>query len=464
MAPAIKSRYGCSGCCTKAWLYASFACAILDHHVVNLGVDAELRLVSLGGLLDKAVVELVLHQINSAAAEAAAHNARTRHAALLGHVVQKIELGATHLVQLAQTMVGAVHQPTDSLIVVLLHRRAGVQQALDLLDDELGAHVIHRVNLALHLRKHRHIGIAQKFHLRVAFGDGGDDPFARQAAFVILATRQVVRHAGVDQHQTVTLGVERHIFELERTAVEAHQMPLLAAARGELVHDAAHHTHVIVLGRLSDQRDLETLQSQVEQIVEREAEAALQSGRRRHSGAEGHIAREDGVETTHLFATFGHLPAHAEYVARPLLRGLVDLLEAELRRLAQIQSEGAHPVGAVEADLAVHRLVDGSRQNETAVIVGVFADQVDATGRGVDRTRRAVKRFEFFSDFRGIHTFMFLTVNSEMRRRSAGNRLFVACRIDTQLQLRKPVGTLANQNFQRARFDPPGAVVRGQRG
>ncbi len=179
-------------------------------------------------------------------------------------------------------------------------------------------------------------------------------------------------------------------------------MAFLAEHAGELVHDAAVHAAVVVLGALAYLGELEFVDGvAVEEVVECEGEARLQGCRRAEACAVGHIAGEGGVEAVHLAAALLNLAAHAEDVAGPGGLGSVLLAEAELAvSVVEIDADEAHFVGAVGLDFGHYHLVDGAGKYEAAVVVGVFANEVDAACRGV--------KFAFGGETllkRGVHFF-----------------------------------------------------------
>ena len=79
-------------------------------------------------------------------------------------------------------------------------------------------------------------------------------------------------------------------------------MTCLAEKRGELVHDAALHAAVVVLRGLTDAGQLELVDAELQQIVEREGKSALQGCRRRHSRANRHVAVKHSVEAFEFVA------------------------------------------------------------------------------------------------------------------------------------------------------------------
>ncbi len=187
-------------------------------------------------------------------------------------------------------------------------------------------------------------------------------------------------HPRVDKHKLVAVELEGEILELTRAAVEAHQIVLLAVAACELVHDAAVHAAIVVLRALTDTGQLHAVELiVVEQIVERKCKAALQSSRRRQAGTQRHIAGEHGVEALHLAAALDDLAAHAEHVARPLLLGSVLLVQTEFSRRVKVDRIQLHAVCAVGAYLGHDSLVNGAREYESTVVIGVLADEIETS-------------------------------------------------------------------------------------
>ena len=180
------------------------------------------------------------------------------------------------------------------------------------------------------------------------------------------------------------MGLKGEVLELHCGAVEAHQVAGLAEKRGELVHDAALHAAVVVLGGLPDAGQLELVDAEVQQVVECKGESALQGCRRRHSRANRHIAVKHGVEAFELVTPLNDLAAHAENIVGPMLVRMVFLIHAKLAVLFLVDGVGANFVRPVELDDSMDALVDGAGENIAAVVVGVFANQVDAPRRSVD--------------------------------------------------------------------------------
>ena len=229
--------------------------------------------------------------------------------------------------------------------------------------------------------------------------DSGRGPLAGLPAEIVRRRRQFVLHAGVHQHQLIALRIEGEILVFQRLAVQANQTARLAEAGSELVHNAAVHAAVIVLGALSDLRQFKLVDVVAERIVQGKGEAALEGGGRRKTRAEGNVTRKNGIESLHGTAALDRLAAHAEDVAGPRLCGLVLLVQAKDGFLVVIEGESAHLVRSIEFERRHNTFVDGAGEHIAAVIVGMFADKVDTARRCIQRCARPVEGFEFFQNF-----------------------------------------------------------------
>ena len=95
-------------------------------------------------------------------------------------------------------------------------------------------------------------------------------------------------------------------------------MVFLAEYAGKLVHDAAVHSAVVVLGALTYAGEFEFIDAvAVEKVVESEGEATFECCRRAETCAEGHVAGKDSVEAFDLAAAFEDFAAYTEYIACP---------------------------------------------------------------------------------------------------------------------------------------------------
>ena len=110
---------------------------------------------------DKRVVEVVLHQVDGAAAEAATHDARAGDATLLGYVIEVVKLLTAHLVKFRHTFVGLVHAVAYSVIVTLLESIAHIEHTLLLTDNVYRTVVVLLAYPVLDFLKVGHLCVAQ---------------------------------------------------------------------------------------------------------------------------------------------------------------------------------------------------------------------------------------------------------------------------------------------------------------
>ena len=200
------------------------------------------------------------------------------------------------------------------------------------------------------------------------------------------------------------LGIEREILEFHRTAIQTHEIAGLSEYRSELVHDAAFHAAVVVLGALTDSRKLELVDSEAEKLVKSECECAFKGSRRGHSCSKRNITGENCVEAAYIAASFLDLTAHTENVACPALCRHVFFCKSEFAVLIKIESECTYCICAVCLDLSHHPFIDCSGEDESSVVVGMLADEVDTSCRGKEFTFCLEKGLEFFS-YSGFHIF-----------------------------------------------------------
>ena len=204
-------------------------------------------------------------------------------------------------------------------------------------------------------------------------------------------------HAGVDKNELVAFRIEREVLVLQGFAVEEDEAAGLTEARSELVHNAALHAAVVVLGALADLGEFELVDGPaVEQVIDGESEGALKGGRRREACAERHVAGKNGIEAFNLAATLDGFAAHAEDVASPESFRLVRLFKSEFGIFVEVQGVSPDLIGSVRLDFSHYALVDGSREDVASVVVGVLADEVDTSGGSIDRCALPEERDKFF--------------------------------------------------------------------
>jgi len=197
----------------------------------------------------------------------------------------------------------------------------------------------------------------------------------------------------------VRLGVEREVGKLHRPAIQPHQTSRLAENRGELIHDAAIHTAIVMFGRLADPRQFEFVDATVVKLVQCKSISRFQRRRRRHTGTKGHIAGKDSIETTDFTAPFLDFATNTENIAGPAFLRLVLLVQTERALLTEVERISIHLVRSVEPDGSNDTFVDSTRKDESAVVIRMLANQIDASGRSIQGAGVAEAPGEVAVDF-----------------------------------------------------------------
>ena len=203
--------------------------AVADDDVVDLGLVAILGVELLLGSLDELLVEVVAHEVDGAATEAATHDTRTGDTTLLGNVVEEVELNTADLVVFRQSLVGLVHHLTDLLVVAFVQGVADSKHAVLLTEHELSTAVVLGSYLFLHFLKLLPCAVTQSLELALwVLGlDVLHHILAGVAAIVVGRACQLVLHNAVEQHEAIAIGLEGEVLELAAAAVEAHEAACL---------------------------------------------------------------------------------------------------------------------------------------------------------------------------------------------------------------------------------------------
>ena len=94
---------------------ADFSRTVFDYHIIDLRFLAVALRIFLLHVGDEMIVEVLLHEVDGASAEASAHDSRTGNAILACDVVEIVEFFARNFVFLAQSVVGSyIFLPTVS--------------------------------------------------------------------------------------------------------------------------------------------------------------------------------------------------------------------------------------------------------------------------------------------------------------------------------------------------------------
>ena len=376
-------------------LFGYFASTVADDNVVDFGLVAISLVEAFFSFGDEVVVFVIGDEVDGAAAETAAHDTRTGDATFFSDVVEEVEFFAAHFVVFREPLVGFVHETTDSFVVAAVEGVAYVEDAFFFFDYEFSAEVVFGGDVGFSGVECFFSSVAESFDVE-AFSYA----FARLATFVVGRVDEFVFNDRVDEDEFVALGVEGEVFKFHRAAVEAHEVAFFAEDGSELVHNAAVYAAVVVFGRLANAGELEFVDGvAIEEVVESESEAAFEGCRRAKTCAEGDIAGENGVEAFYDAATFDSFAADTEYVSSPLLFRSIFFVESKLGVVVDIDREYAHFFSVVGANSRHDNFIDSTGENVTAVVVGVFADKVDTTGRSVKDAFATEMIFELALDF-----------------------------------------------------------------
>ncbi len=170
---------------------------------------------------------------------------------------------------------GLIHTTSNSGKITASECVTHVKHTLLLSDDKLGTHVVLGRNVAFNRVKSLHIGVAECLDAETL-----GHTLTRLTTLVVGRIDKLVLNHRVDKHQLVAVDAEGEVFKLERAAVETYQTVLLAEYRCKLVHNAAVHTAIVVLGRLADFGQFKLLDSvAVKKVIHRKSKARLKGGR-----------------------------------------------------------------------------------------------------------------------------------------------------------------------------------------
>ena len=176
---------------------ADFAGAVADDDIDDFGLVSVLGGEFLLCIGDEGVVELVLDEVDGAAAEAAAHDAGTCHAVCLGYVVEVVEFLTAYLIVLGESLMGEVHLLAYFFIVALDECIAYGEDTVFLSEYEGGTLYVFCAYICLYLLKVFPCAVAKCLYdaLWMAFLHRFCNIFTRVAAVVVRRACEFVLHA-----------------------------------------------------------------------------------------------------------------------------------------------------------------------------------------------------------------------------------------------------------------------------
>ena len=250
--------------------------------------------------------------------------------------------------------------------------------------------------------------------MRMFLLDSSYSSFATLAAFVVCRRSQFVFYHRINQNQAVTFRLEWEILIFQRTAIQANQTTGFSEYGSKLIHNTAVHTTIIVFGSLAYFCQFEFIYFIItEQFVQCESISTFQCGGWRHTGSQWHIACKSCIESFYIDTTFDHLAAYTENVSGPAGTGSVFFVQSEFCIVFQVDWVSAYFICSVRFDFCNHSFIDSPWKYESTVIVGMFADKVDAARWGINKSCSSVKVFDETTSYVFyIHdTFKLLRVN-----------------------------------------------------
>ena len=182
-------------------------------------------------------------------------------------------------------------------------------------------------------------------------------------------------------------------------------MAFASEGGNKLVHDTAGHSGKIVLRLLAKQRLFHRIESGSRDRFQQRGGANLERGTAAQATAQRHGGMQEHVETARLDAALQEAGDNATRVIPPFWRGQPNGPGKINRSHLGLQSAAQRDdLPAIDRPVCRHHAVilDGHRQDEAVVVIGVLADDVDTARGGGDPARRTtVELFKFGGDMGG---------------------------------------------------------------
>ena len=175
-----------------------------------------------------------------------------------------------------------------------------------------------------------------------------------------------------------TLVRQRDRLDLERAAIDQERAARAACDGGELIHDPAGDARRKLLGALAGEGELRRRQLEVRDVAQRERERHLQRRRRREPGADGNRRRD--------------LSVHPDVRPAVLAEHGAQGVDVAVRAGVPVEPVDFDDVVCPRRRVHDALEVDRHRQDQSVVVVGVVADQVDAARRAEARHGRPGRR------------------------------------------------------------------------
>ena len=215
--------------------------------------------------------------------------------------------------------------------------------------------------------------------------------FALAATIRVTAARVRVPDLAVNDDEGERVAVERDRVCAAGAAVVQQQMVALRDGDAALIELAAWHARVVVLGGVRDVDDLRGRRLGTGEHQREPDRSHFERGTARQAGTGRQTAVYEDLHGRHIEAGVAEAIQHAANIVAPVTGtrdgALLQVDGAATRRgrAPHAHARGIRDGGADHGDVAIDR----ERHREPASVIGMVADQVDASGRDTERGGRA---------------------------------------------------------------------------
>ena len=130
-----------------------------------------------------------------------------------------------------------------------------------------------------------------------------------------------------------------------------------------------------------------------EQFIQCKSIRTFQGSRRRHTCTQRHITGESSIESFYVYAAFNHFTAYTEDISCPACAWSVFFVQTEFYIIFQVDRISSYFISTVRFDFGNHTFVYCTRKYESAVVVSVFANQVNTSRRGIYKSCSTIEMF-----------------------------------------------------------------------
>jgi len=246
--------------------------------------------------------------------------------------------------------------------------------------------------------EHGGIDIAEGLDFGMGFFDGGSGILTAHAAGIVGRIDEVVFHHGVDDDEDVT-GRHGDVFQdFNGAEIAEDERVFPAEERAELVKKPGVQTEELVFDSLTDARPVGEGEFDAVDGFQGERERHFEGGGTAHTGREGDLTVQDGIECAVLDAAAVQVHEETFDVVAPVaLNGSCDVVQVK-RAVLAVFADGAD--GAFDgAHGKMRALADGTTQDKAFVVVGVVAEDFKTSRSiGANGGFAAITFDELFAD------------------------------------------------------------------